>query len=257
MKRTVVVHAFALTMAACAADQDLGESEVASSDADEGVAIASDALPDGNSEKTCNGARSDFVTEKLVRSGSWGNWGCRDMCPDGTYVYRVDTNVQERQGGGDDQALGAIKLYCYNPILAGDIPNFPQTAVTSAVRTIGTWTNIPGSSPNASSPFVGASVQQESNQGGGDDTSSNNVRFTMRGQGSATVQADHTGYYLGGFGWVPFNWPNYGSWNATVSCGAGQAICGLRTQIELDQGGGDDTALNGLQISCCTLPSWL
>lgn len=40
------------------------------------------------------------------------------------------------------------------------------------------------------------------------------------------------------------------------SCPLGSAVCGVRTKLEESQGGGvfggDDTALNGIQFSCCT-----
>lgn len=35
------------------------------------------------------------------------------------------------------------------------------------------------------------------------------------------------------------------------SCGPGRAVCGFRLQVQQDQGGNDDTALNGMEFKCC------
>jgi hypothetical protein len=47
-----------------------------------------------------------------------------------------------------------------------------------------------------------------------------------------------------------------GSWGTAANpsyCGAGQYVCGVRLYTEPDQGGGDDTALNDINLMCCTL----
>lgn len=41
----------------------------------------------------------------------------------------------------------------------------------------------------------------------------------------------------------------WGSWSD--QCGTGEAVCGVTTRVEGDQGGGDDTALNDLTLTCC------
>ena len=33
---------------------------------------------------------------------------------------------------------------------------------------------------------------------------------------------------------------------------SGTVFCGIRTRVQRDQGGGDDTALNGVQFKCCS-----
>ena len=42
-----------------------------------------------------------------------------------------------------------------------------------------------------------------------------------------------------------------GYW-ASATCPEGKVITGFRTQVEPDQGYGDDTALNGVQFQCDT-----
>ena len=41
-----------------------------------------------------------------------------------------------------------------------------------------------------------------------------------------------------------------GDWTGQ-SCPAGELICGVRTQLEGDQGSEDNTAINGIQFICC------
>ena len=51
-----------------------------------------------------------------------------------------------------------------------------------------------------------------------------------------------------------------GKWKGTKSCPKGFAICGIRVRIEDRRGNGwnqgynDDTALNGAEFKCCSLP---
>lgn len=42
-----------------------------------------------------------------------------------------------------------------------------------------------------------------------------------------------------------------GIWGDWAYCEPGDYICGLKTQVEENQGWGDDTALNGARFNCC------
>ena len=53
-----------------------------------------------------------------------------------------------------------------------------------------------------------------------------------------TEEAEGTGY-------------EKGDWSEPQGCDGKEMICDLRTKIEGKQGGGDDTALNMVQILCC------
>ena len=44
---------------------------------------------------------------------------------------------------------------------------------------------------------------------------------------------------------------NWGSWEAWKYCPKNQVVCGIQTQVEPGQGNKDDTALNGIKLTCC------
>jgi len=45
----------------------------------------------------------------------------------------------------------------------------------------------------------------------------------------------------------------WGNWWGWAYCPTGTYVCGARVRFEWDQGGGDDTAMNGIQLACCRL----
>ena len=48
-----------------------------------------------------------------------------------------------------------------------------------------------------------------------------------------------------------------GKWKGAKYCTKGMVICGIRVRMDKKRGGGiadDDTALNGAEFKCCTLP---
>ena len=49
----------------------------------------------------------------------------------------------------------------------------------------------------------------------------------------------------------------WGSWGAWATCPAGSYVCAAQVRIEGDQGWGDDTAMNGIRLKCCSLGSAL
>jgi hypothetical protein len=83
-----------------------------------------------------------------------------------------------------------------------------------------------------------AKLKIEGNQGSGDDTGANDVKFLC--SNGAEIAASNGG------GW--------GSWGSYTSCPAGTAVCGLSIRLEDKQGSnGDDTAMNGLELHCCSM----
>jgi len=173
--------------------------------------------------------RTDLTTTVRPGEGSWGSWQPRAFCRPGTWAVGYRMRVESSQGGGDDTALNSVQLLCKDP----------NTGATESVSSYdgiwGNWYNT--ASCAASGQFLnGAHMRIESSQGGGDDTAANNVEFSCTD--SSTVQAP------GGQGW--------GSWLGWSSCPAQSAVCGLSIRFEGSQGSGDDTAMNGLELLCCS-----
>jgi hypothetical protein len=53
------------------------------------------------------------LTFELTGIGnSWGTWGNRVSCPEGSYICVIKTRVEAYQGKGDDTALNEATFYC-------------------------------------------------------------------------------------------------------------------------------------------------
>ena len=71
-------------------------------------------------------------------------------------------------------------------------------------------------------------------KGSGDDTGTNDIDLKC-GDGS----------------WASTGWNGeWGDWGEEMYCPSGYAVSGMNVQIEANQGSGDDTALNGVQLYC-------
>ncbi|WP_437926280.1 hypothetical protein [Sorangium sp. So ce291] len=57
--------------------------------------------------------------------------------------------------------------------------------------------------------------------------------------------SERSAYTTNGAGW--------GGWRDWAYCPTGTAVCGLSIRFEGSQSGGDDTAMNGLRLHCCSL----
>merc|ERR1719435_896543 len=167
--------------------------------------------------------KSDGIV--LTWWGFWGDWGSLEFCPKGSFVDGFQLKSEPSQGRGDDTALNAVRLSC-NRDLAG------AGVLTSSQAPWGVW----GSAAlcPSGSLVTGFSVKEEPRQGGGDDTALNNVRLSC----GATVSIHAS---------VRTSW---GQWKDGLHCRAGWAVIGMKTRVERSQGGGEDTALNGLQLIC-------
>jgi len=47
---------------------------------------------------------------------------------------------------------------------------------------------------------------------------------------------------------------HWGEWTDCQECTVNTAVCGMRTQIENDQRGSDDTTLDNVKLACCKVP---
>ncbi len=79
-------------------------------------------------------------------------------------------------------------------------------------------------------------------RGLGDDSTANSVAFRCSNgwNGRQILEASNGG-----------PWGDWRSWLGNYN---GSAICGVRAKVEAPVGLGDDTALNNLQFSWCSLP---
>ena len=159
--------------------------------------------------------------------GPFGEWGSEERCPSGQWAYAISLRVEDSQGGGDDTALNGIRLSC-------GTPTYPLE-ISSSVGNWGDWSN----STKCTNGFItGARLRIEPRQGGGDDTGAVDAEFYCQ-----------DGQTLGGD--LHLSW---GEWTERQTCQVGTAICGIRTKVEGSQGGGDDTAFNDAEFTCCWLP---
>lgn len=201
---------------------------------------------DGDGEKACGADRADFTSSgsditwldwgPFPNSGNFGWQSCVHWCPAGSYAYSVQVRSEASLGGGDDTAMNGIAMDCYHkfPDING---NAVYTGtITSAVGPWGNWGTRPVC-PWLSTPLVsGRAVNLEGSQGSGDDTALNKITATCS-NGTLLQPSSAT------------------SWGVSVApddpCKPGTAICGIKTQLEGNQGSGDDTSLNGAVFYCC------
>jgi hypothetical protein len=164
--------------------------------------------------------------------GAWGDWGSPAYCPAGTLVWGFQLKSEPNQGSGDDTALNGIRLICKGV-------DGSKSYITSAEGKWGSW----GKEHLCKKmPAQGFAIQVERYQGKNkntnsrDDTAASNILLLC-----------DTPYPTGD---PPAAW---GDWSANYWCGFYPLVTrvyGFRTKVEADQGGGDDTALNAMQVYC-------
>ncbi|KAK3606745.1 hypothetical protein CHS0354_036542 [Potamilus streckersoni] len=179
-----------------------------------------------------------LATPLTVTNGAyWGYWQSPEFCPSGSFADGYSMKIEPIQYNGDDTALNAIKLRCVykNGAFAGE--------VTSGQGPWGVWRamDLCPSFDGHRTFLTAFALKVESDQGGGDDTGANAVKFSCLLTGSLEyILAPRDGEGPSG---------TYGSWSD--SCPIGYAICGLKTKVEGSQGNDDDTALNDVKFYCC------
>ncbi|MGC4064455.1 MAG: hypothetical protein QM784_07390 [Polyangiaceae bacterium] len=171
-----------------------------------------------------NAYRADFSTEIDVYTGRWGGWSAWKYCAPGQYIVGLKTRVEQGQGGGDDTALNSVQFTC---------AAWGSVEYSYLNPNDGSWGSWGAEVRCNRGPIVGAELRYET--GSHDDqTGANDVHGQCMNGDVLTP---------GGMGW--------GNWQGMKYCPAGSAACGARLQIEGNQGGSDDTAMNGLQLACC------
>jgi hypothetical protein len=235
---------FAVLALGCGAEADGGgvdELDTTANDADtdwdDDASLSVDGPIDTQQNPLCE-YRSDFVGSITPSEGYWGNWApCFDWCPQTpipSFALWPLLKSEGPQGSGDDTGLNGVAFTCMQWT---DPPAWAEKwNITSTVGGWGSWGNW--HEECGGSVVVGAKMMVEPPQGKGDDTAANRIALKCK---NGT--------------WVyPDSKTAWGSWQTAVECPSGSAVCGMRTRVEPSQGSGDDTALNGMELACCTLP---
>jgi hypothetical protein len=177
-------------------------------------------------------------SDKIIKSKritNWGLWGEEEKCPPNHFVNGVSIKYETWYGAAqDDTALNGITLHCapvhYKnkewhlelPPDKGDRNN--SRFITSKVGPWGKWLAW-NSCPNDGLALSFQLRSQKFQGEGSDDTAANDITLVcMDREGKGTVTETNGG--------------TYGEWYYAGSlCPKSHAICGLKTQIEANQGG--------------------
>ena len=237
----VVGAAFLAMLSGCAADV---ASSAGKGGSEEGAlepnteTFKANPEKSGDTQKACTiradawktGSSANFVT---IGTGPFASWtACPEWCPANSFVYNVALRSEGSLGsGGDDTALNAITLGCYDRSTGAYTGN-----ITSTQGGFGSWLATATVLPYVvGNPVVGGNMKIEGSQGSGDDTAANAVQLKAFNTSIVTPNASTA----------------FGSWGTMQSCPSGFAVCGVETKVEGNQGSGDDTSLNGIAFTCC------
>jgi hypothetical protein len=185
------------------------------------------------------GAAINATSSLVLHTGWWGDWATSwAVCP------RTDQRVmgmvlksEASCGSCDDTALNGVIMLCSTS--TGTYKN----TIKSTEQIWGSWGNYDYCYRRSDGVYWfadGGEIQIEGKQGSGDDTAANNVHLTCsyNGSGQDIVNPGPT--------------TNWGTWYGTPKCPSGYSVCGTMNRIEAQQGSGDDSALNGVALLCCS-----
>ncbi|XP_071162934.1 vitelline membrane outer layer protein 1-like isoform X1 [Mytilus edulis] len=188
--------------------------------------------------------RQHIKTIGVSNGGWWGDWHPPHFCADGFFATGYNMKIEGNQHGHDDTSLNAILLRCMG------FDNHYGGTIESGEGSYGDWigwTDCEKFGVHKNQTYLTSfSLQVEGDQGGGDDTAANYIKFKCRDfddDRDESELAHPPGHGLFG---------GYGGWSE--SCPTHSAICGIQTRIEGPQGGGihgDDTSLNNVKFFCC------
>lgn len=168
------------------------------------------------------------------RTTDWGTWGHPEICPKNSWVGGMRLKIETSQGWhSDDTALNAVQLQCVNLdwIYSGNI--------TSASGKFGKYHKT----KYCPKGFATGYQLRSENHEPIDDVGAVDFKLKCSNFDGSTSYAINTENVL-----------PWGTWSPDRVCPPKTAFCGLRTQVETKQGGGDDTSLNNVDLACCDLP---
>ncbi|XP_037026881.1 vitelline membrane outer layer protein 1-like [Bradysia coprophila] len=164
------------------------------------------------------------------RLTNWGDWKAEQMCPPNSWVSAMNLKIEPNQGEGDDSALNGIRLTCTS------MDGRDTADITSGE---GPWGFYRGKKFCSSGFATGFQLRSEPDLGSGDDGAASDLMLVC-------ANVDGTTSKVVGGGVLTF-----GHYTAQQMCPRDTAMCGIRTQIEREQGKGDDSALNNVDFACC------
>ncbi|PIC17986.1 hypothetical protein B9Z55_024035 [Caenorhabditis nigoni] len=183
---------------------------------------------------------AETIEIRSPRRTEYGDWQGWKNCPDGTYAYAVKHKVEGDQRGGDDTGLNAVALFC-NPLHWTTYNT--DREILSGEGGWGGWKGVKYCPEGL--VMIGFALRSEADQRGKDDVAADNFCGYC---GTPHGPRDRSN-------WISGDTPGWGDWTQDQFCPQGFAVCGINTQIEGDQGGGDDTALNNVDLRCCRVPA--
>lgn len=154
----------------------------------------------------------------------WGTWGDIDMCPDESAIISFAVKNEAPRGDGDDTGVNGVVFRCKSP----SAPFW--TSIESKVGPWGEWT----STTSCPGFITGLQHRIERPLGDGDDVAVSDLRF----------QCDDGSVRDSGIG------SKWGTWGDMHTCPVGTVAAGVVTKVEDPVRGGDDTALNRVQLFC-------
>jgi len=132
-----------------------------------------------------------------------------DRCPEGSFANGFQVKTESYQTPfSDDTAMNALRLFCSGT----------EESVTSNEGGWGVW----GNTYRCDSDGVIKGFQLRIEEGGEPDmTATNNIRILCSDNPNGSIEGDGLGF---------------GLWRNIFICGDGFAACGIKTQVESDQG---------------------
>ena len=198
-------------------------------------ASADDSRPEGTVLKEelpadltreLGGSQSEDIT---IYNGAWGSWKSWAKGGEDTYACGAQLRFENSQGGGDDTAANGLQLkFC-------DLHNWYDQY--DHLVWGGSWGEWKGWTMCSDGKYMAAGrVRFEDRQGGGDDTALNGLEIycIKPDWTNGEIRTVYPGLWGG---WKPWHYKKY------------KLVKGAQVRFEDPQGGGDDTALNGIRFN--------
>ncbi|KAL4218208.1 Vitelline membrane outer layer protein 1 [Mactra antiquata] len=122
---------------------------------------------------TCSDANGHNINQVTSGQGPFGSWTNLESCPAGKYLVAFVLQVEGPQGSSDDTAANYARFYCRDFVGTQGITEISHSPGQ------GVWGNYGNYSPTCpvNSAICGLTTKIEGDQGSGDDTTLNDVKF--------------------------------------------------------------------------------